>query len=398
MKKIKIALICYDNPFLPPFDGGKKCMMSRIKSLISKNKYEIDVYVLNKRNEKNNIKLDDKLTPKIKNIFTFDMNRTIFCLFDKFPICTSKRFVKNCVKKLEHNYYDVAIYEGEQVAKYRFKNSVHAKYHIIYMHDIESLYRKEIYKSQTNIFLKIANYIESIKFKIIENNIDKLFDRVWFISNDECKIFQTNVVNKEKCVYLPLPSSNIKTDIIKNVSELNILYVGDLTIQHNFLSLKWFIENVFNLILKRLDNVTLTIVGNIKDEDILNFNKKNIIVKGYVENIEDEYLNASFVVCPVLYGAGVKVKVIEALGKGQIVVTNKKGIEGTDLKDNIHLIVCDDPKKMSDVCVDILYNRNNYNVLAINGLAFIQNNHTIENQANIIDKEIEFLLNNYNKK
>ena len=49
--KVKVALICFDNPFLPPSEGGKRGMMTRIQSLAQFENYEIDVYLLNKRNE-----------------------------------------------------------------------------------------------------------------------------------------------------------------------------------------------------------------------------------------------------------------------------------------------------------------------------------------------------------
>ena len=47
-KRISVALICFDNPFLKPCEGGKRGMLTRIESLFTYDLYDVDVYLLNK--------------------------------------------------------------------------------------------------------------------------------------------------------------------------------------------------------------------------------------------------------------------------------------------------------------------------------------------------------------
>lgn len=80
-----------------------------------------------------------------------------------------------------------------------------------------------------------------------------------------------------------------------------------------------------------------------------------------------------------MYGAGVKVKTLDALGRGQIVLTNKNGTEGTTLEHDKHLVASDEIKELIDYSIGILNNRNDYIHLAKNGLDFIKENHRISN-------------------
>ena len=388
--EIKIALICFDNPFLKPSEGGKKAMMTRIKSLLQIDGIKLDVYLHNKIQEGflSEINIDSK---KIGTIKQYQMNTTINSLVSRYPICVKKRYVSECVNTLSKMYYDIAIYEGEQVSAYKIENKVNAKYHILYMHDIESIYRKELALTQNKLIYKYANYLEAYRFKNIEKKIEYLFDQIWFISRDECKDFSEKIIEKNKCIYIPLPTLEIAEQVVVNNSH-DILYVGDLTVRNNLLSLKWFIDNVFNKIQMSLEDISLNIVGRINDNDKKLLNNSKIHVLGYVDNIASLYNNAAYVICPILYGAGVKVKTLDALGRGQIVLTNSKGIEGTELEHGKHLVASDDIKKLIDYSIGILNNRNNYIYLAKNGLDFIKENHTISNQAKIIDRQIHKLI------
>lgn len=133
------------------------------------------------------------------------------------------------------------------------------------------------------------------------------------------------------------------------------------------------------------------VVGRISDERAAVLKKLGATVCGYVDDLDAAYDNAAFIIAPILFGAGVKVKIIDAIARGQIVVTTAKGIEGTDLQSGVHLFVEDHPDRLAAACCDILRNREPYVHLAEDGLAFIKARHTIAHQADIIAQEFALL-------
>ena len=389
-KRISVALICFDNPFLKPCEGGKRGMLTRIESLFTYDLYDVDVYLLNKPAE--GMAEDFKgFEYKAKNIYQYKMRSGLKTLALPYPICVNKRFVPECIAELKKHEYDVAVYEGCQVAKYRLKNAVKAKKHIIYFHDIESAYRREIAKSQTNPLIKLANLMESHRFKYIEKRVDKNFDEVWYVSKDECEAFNKNLKNPQKGTYIPYPALEISGKIADGSSKNRLLYVGDLSLKNNFLSIKWFMEDVFPRIKEANVNAEIKIVGRISEPDKVILTDLGASVCGYVDDIEGEYNDAAAVICPVLYGAGVKVKTIDSLAHGQIVVTTSKGVEGTELQNGKHLIIADSADEMAAKCADILLNRDKYTGISKQGYEYIKSNHTVENQADIIKEQIKAL-------
>ncbi len=69
---------------------------------------------------------------------------------------------------------------------------------------------------------------------------------------------------------------------------------------------------------------------------------EGVTVTGFVENIW-HYVNAmDLLVFPILSGAGLKNKVLEAMYAGKAVVTTTIGNEGIDARDGEEIVICDD--------------------------------------------------------
>ena len=177
-----------------------------------------------------------------------------------------------------------------------------------------------------------------------------------------------------------------------NTESKTLLYVGDLTIVHNFLSMKWFVDEVFVKLKQDVPDAKLHVIGRINDRDKESLNADGVNVLGYVDDLNQEYRDVACVVCPVLYGAGVKVKVIDAMAMGQLVITTGKGVEGTELENGKHLLVSDDSDELLKICLDVLRNSEKYVSVAEKGFDFIKEYHSIENQAQIMRATIKELL------
>ena len=388
-KTTKIALICFDNPFLKPSEGGKKGIMTRIKSLSLLQNCIIDIFFMNKISE-GFVNSFPKIN-NVRNIYQYTMKNSKKCIIGKFPICVNKRFLSECINDLKNQEYDYAIYEGLQVGKYRFKNKVNAKKHILYFHDIESVYRKELAKSTKKLTRKLGNYLESFRFKSMEKKVDSYFDYLWFVSKDECNWFCKRwKINQDKAIYIPIPNLKSVENIASGTNNNTLLYIGDLLLENNIKSLLWFIKNVYNNVKKQNTNAKLKVIGKISNKLKNKLQSNDIEICGYVDDIEQEYDKACCIVNPVTNGAGVKVKTIDSLAHGQILITTLKGIEGTELTEN-ELIYSDNPKILVKKCLEVLNNRQQFLHLAENCINFVKNNHTLENQAKIIDQTINKL-------
>lgn len=236
--------------------------------------------------------------------------------------------------------------------------------------------------------LKKSNQ-ENIKAR---EKIDTYFDSVLFISKAEKEEFDKRYPKtKSRFVFMPPSALCFEQDAALGEKEHMLVYFGNMELQNNYLSVLWFATKVFPLILDSVPDAKLKIIGKISDDDKakLLLNAKNIEMMGYVDDLNKEIRNASLIVSPVLFGAGVKVKVIDALSYGQIVCATSKTIEGTELAHDVHVLVQDEPKEMAANCINVLLDRKKYEHLAVDGLNFVKYYHSVHYQSEILGEEIQ---------
>ena len=70
-------------------------------------------------------------------------------------------------------------------------------------------------------------------------------------------------------------------------------------------------------------------------------------------------------VVPLLRGAGIRVKIVEALAKGIPVATTKMGVAGLDLE-NRDCIICGEPDQLCELISDAIGNQSNLQMLSLN--------------------------------
>lgn len=110
-----------------------------------------------------------------------------------------------------------------------------------------------------------------------------------------------------------------------------VLLVGYMARQENVDAFVWFAEAIWPHVRATVPTAQLHVVGGSMPPELLKRfegNADGIILRGFVDDLNAEYANATVVVVPLLHGAGVKFKTIEALLAGVPVVTTPIGAEG----------------------------------------------------------------------
>lgn len=110
----------------------------------------------------------------------------------------------------------------------------------------------------------------------------------------------------------------------------HILFVGGFRHPPNVDAVQWFAREVLPLIRTNRPDARLVVAGSNPPPEITELAGDGIEVTGYVsdERLAQLYDGARVVVAPLLYGAGMKGKVLEALANGVPVVTTTVGAEG----------------------------------------------------------------------
>lgn len=115
----------------------------------------------------------------------------------------------------------------------------------------------------------------------------------------------------------------------------DIVFIGSNSAP-NVDGLKWFIEAVLPSIVEQKPDTKFLIQGNvnrnklIKDAIATSSARKNITQQGFAESLTEVYQSARVIICPIRYGTGMKIKVVEGMAYGKAIVGTPIAYEGID--------------------------------------------------------------------
>lgn len=112
----------------------------------------------------------------------------------------------------------------------------------------------------------------------------------------------------------------------------DIIFVGS-THGPNKDGLIWFIDKIFPLIIEKIPDIVLNIVGGSPANEIQKLAGEHVRLLGYQTEAELNklYKSSKLSIAPLRYGAGIKGKIVDALYHNTPVVTTNIGAEGLDL-------------------------------------------------------------------
>lgn len=109
-----------------------------------------------------------------------------------------------------------------------------------------------------------------------------------------------------------------------------LLFVAGFAHPPNVDAARWLVQDVLPLIRQQLPGVHLTLAGSNPTDEVLALATEGVIVTGSLsaEALAGHYAAARVAVVPLRFGAGVKLKVVEALQQGLPLVTTPIGAQG----------------------------------------------------------------------
>lgn len=190
---------------------------------------------------------------------------------------------------------------------------------------------------------KAARWEEAQQMLRLEQHIARACDRIVCISLDEKAILGEF---KEHCPIELLPplASNVVFGEEAFGDRAGLVFAagwlaGDVS--PNAPALEWFVGDVLPLILASCPNTVLHVTGKDPPVFVQRLAGPNVRFTGFVKQLSDLYAKTKVAVVPILYGAGVKIKTIEAMQFGVPVVATKVGAEGLGCVDGTALDIAD---------------------------------------------------------
>ena len=268
-------------------------------------------------------------------------NNVLLRVYDTLHGNTNQRYRSWKKLELDFDSYDGIVmeltkldYVLERVPKDRL---------FVRVHNVEADFSMKNFRYNRTI----NNYIDKILSPGREKKIVKEAAKLIVLTEkDRRRLEELYQVPDEKIVTIPVCVENRRKMDGETADEktANMILTGSLWFGPNYEGIKWFLKNVFT----RLDiPCSLIIAGARPNEELIGLisNMKGVTLVDSPESMEPYFQKSDLAITPIFDGAGMKVKVAEALSYGLPVVGTSHAFEGYSIGHQVNSYHADSPEE-----------------------------------------------------
>ncbi|GBL10652.1 N-acetylglucosaminyl-diphospho-decaprenol L-rhamnosyltransferase [Microcystis aeruginosa Sj] len=151
-----------------------------------------------------------------------------------------------------------------------------------------------------------------------------------------------------------------------------LVFIGSYNHPPNIDAVKWLCLEIMPLVWASRPDIIVNLLGsNLKDE-VKELANDQVIVTGYVPEVEPYFQKNRIFVAPLRFGAGMKGKIGQSLSLGLPTITTRIGAEGMGLIDHQDVLIADTAEEFAQAVIELYDNRELWQKLADNSLKTIK--------------------------
>ncbi|OGU38253.1 MAG: hypothetical protein A2X61_02965 [Ignavibacteria bacterium GWB2_35_12] len=261
----------------------------------------------------------------------------------------SKNFKEELFELLSNENFDIVQFDSlfttpylETVRKYSKAKA------ILRAHNVENLIWDRRTTQEKNPIRKWYLKLLSERLRKYEGKIINQFDGIAAISDIDKKYLI------EMGCKLPIDTVPIGIDFnflnrkFPEPEPQTLFFIGILDWMPNVDGLLWFLNDVWHIVHERFPNVKFYIAGRHYEKIAAKLDYPNVIVLGEVEDAYDYISSKEIMLVPLRYASGTRVKIIEALALGKLIITTSVGVEGIEAVHSENIMIADTPLTFAD--------------------------------------------------
>lgn len=129
---------------------------------------------------------------------------------------------------------------------------------------------------------------------------------------------------------------------------MSLCFIGSLDWVPNMEGLSWFLNNCWPAIHKRWPGITLHIAGRNTPLHMMQLQMPNVIIHGEVPDAAEFIRAHTVMIVPLFSGSGMRVKIVEGMMMGKLIITTSLGKEGIEGQHGQDMMIAEDVKGFMD--------------------------------------------------
>lgn len=367
MGKLKILQIAPQFPF--PEDDGGKIGIANIYKEFSRQGASVTLFAfrdsrVKKVSEKHIVQAEKFGNVRISNYNTRNtFPRIISSLFHREPLFTKKfkgpetvRLIENIAREGE---FDVIHADHSSMADLAFIAKAILSVPVgLRMHNIEWMIWQR-YALNINDFNPKRWYIyqQAKRLKKKEADIFGATDINFAITeNDKERAHEMTPEAKIIVASAGVHANEWQPDYRVERDPREMILATIYSWPHNVDAVKWLIQSIIPRVRKVIPGARLTLLGKSAPSWLSDRQKEGVYTQGYVPKVQPFLNKASIYVAPLFVGAGIRIKILEAMAMELPVVATSISAEGINASEEEGLFIRDDEQSFSDVIVELMKN------------------------------------------
>ena len=234
---------------------------------------------------------------------------------------------------------------------------------------------------------------EAARLRRYEASVVRQFDRVFAVSEDDCRILIDLGARRDRVGVLPnIPDRTLLDRLAPTFADTGtvILYFGTLSWQPNIEGLERILTSVFPGVRRQMPNARLIVAGvgasralaaRVAATDGAEF-------RGQVEDPEPLYRSSRILIDATRSGGGTRLKVLNAFARGIPVVATTRAAEGIEVIPGEHLLIADEDAQLIDAVVSLLRDGDHWQAISENARALVRGRYVAETAYRPLDEAV----------
>lgn len=207
--------------------------------------------------------------------------------------------------------------------------------------ELESGIAKKAYLRQLASTLKEYETVHSAKCDGVICVSDT--DAAWFTGHIPGHKVLSSLIGIDMQQY----TAHVKTD-----SDFRIGFIGALDWSPNVEGVEWFFDEVWPEIARAIPACTFHLAGRNMPKELKQIQLPNVINHGEVDNALSFMATLDVLVVPLFTASGIRVKIIEAMAMGKVVVSTSVGLLGNQAEHKTQVLIADSkPEFINNLCL-----------------------------------------------
>jgi polysaccharide biosynthesis protein PslH len=372
---MKILLLCNKSPW-PLHEGGPIAMYAIISGLL-KAGHQVKVLAANT----NKYFIDPGSLPQEFSQATsiefayIDLSIHPLDALKNFILRTSyhvsrfrnRDFENKLMRILQNEEFDIVQCEMLYTTVYLDTIRRYSKAKIVLRaHNVEHLIWQRIAGNSRNPIKKY--YLDHLftTLKKYELGILDKVDGIAAITSTDADFFR-QVAGRTPLVSIPFGIDPDKyPDPDSHEKGTGLFHIGSMNWLPNSEGIQWFLKEVWPEVRETFPALILYLAGRMMPEWLLSSNIEGVVINGEVPDAINFMKEHRVMIVPLFSGSGIRIKIIEAMTAGKVVISTSIGAEGIEYENRKHLLIADTRAQFVKAITEITENEDLADSIASN--------------------------------